>query len=126
MKELVILIIRLYQRALRGVFSRRCIYKLSCSEYAIQLFKAPNRSFWECVRIARWRVAGCGVSSITVARKPAKPRVLDRRGGVIPIDELACHIIERIDKEEARLLNTPVVPLILEQENSIKETDLPN
>ncbi len=57
MRWVAILLVRIYQRCLRRLVGRRCLYETTCSRYAIAAFR--QHGFIAGLRLTRARLASC-------------------------------------------------------------------
>ena len=114
MRTVVVLMIRFYQRFLRGVVGRTCIYKECCSQYSIRLIERSDVPLIQSIQSARLRVLGCGVSEMTIARDAAMTEVRNRHGELLELTKLAPHVMATVDERQRKLLNRTEVPLFLD------------
>ena len=63
-------LILLYRRFIRRRLNRVCMYKVSCSEYALQAL-AEKQPFLSTVFRIKHRVFGCSIRSVEVSRDGA-------------------------------------------------------
>ena len=120
MRRLLLLLVRFYQRFLRRLVGRRCVYRQSCSGHAVALLQDTDMALTVAVPAIVARVRGCGISAMTVARPPEAADVRDRRGRKIPVSELAPHVIERLEAEQARLAAVPRARLVFAPESELE------
>lgn len=108
MRFLLIFMIRCYQRYLRRLIKRRCIYEHSCSNYAIARLQDPTLTTWSALTAIRARIKGCGITSVTLFAETAQCQVVNNNGQRVPLDRLAPCVINALEKRSTSEINDQV------------------
>jgi putative component of membrane protein insertase Oxa1/YidC/SpoIIIJ protein YidD len=108
-------IIKFYQKFLRKIINRRCVYRISCSNHAYKLLNNSSLTTIEILFKIKTRVSSCGVTSITVSRNLYDTQVRNRHQELIEIDDLALHVLDRVKFDCKQLNKEPKIKMSLDE-----------
>ena len=108
-------LILLYRRFVRQHLKRVCIYQISCSEFALRALD-ERRSIIDTVARIKYRVGGCTICSVEVARSGAWHLVNGHGEKVLPDDASPAAVEQYGGLPDTCFPDPPTAKLVLADE----------